>query len=219
MKAFPALALFLASALAARADIVVEQELQSAMVNGKMVMKVKGDQARIDAPSPAGQATIILNFKTGEMTTIMHAQKVVMKSDLKAMKQQIEAAQKASGVDPSKIEKPKATGATEKVGEWTADVYEMQGAATSGKLWAAKDYPNAQAIKDGLKRITEATASGVDVSKMDVPGMIVKSVVKTAGGDVTTTLTKAKEEEVPDSEFTIPTGYNEFKMPAAPGAK
>jgi hypothetical protein len=58
----------------------------------------------------------------------------------------------------------------------------------------------------------------VDVNKLDVPGMIVKSVVKTPAGDVTTTLVKAKQEPIPDSEFVIPTGYNEFKMPAAPGA-
>lgn len=219
MKAVPAFALLLVSTLAARADIVVEQELQSAMVNGKMVMKVKGDHARIDMPSPAGSATVILNFKTGEMTTLVHAQKMAMKGDLKAMKQMMEAQQKAAGVDPSKVEKPKATGATEKVGEWTADVYELQSAGATGKLWAAKDYPNAQVIKDELKKVTEATATGVDASKMDVPGMIVKSVVKTPGGDVTTTLVKAKEEAVADSEFAIPAGYNEFKMPAAPGAK
>ena len=214
MKALRTLALILTSALAAHADVVIEQELQSAMANGKMVMKVKGDKARLDMPSPAGPASVILNFTTGEMTTVMHAQKMAMKSDLKTMKPQMEAAQKATGVDLSKVEKPKATGATEKVGQWTTEVYELQGAGANGKIWAAKDYPNAQVIKDAMKKVAEATAAGIDMSKLDVPGLIVKSLLKTTAGDMITTLTKATEEPVADSEFTLPAGYNELKMPA-----
>lgn len=218
MKIFPALMLVIVSALAAHADVVVEQNIESAMMNGKMVMRVKGDLARIDMPSAAGEATILMNFKTGEMTTLLHAQKMAMKSDMKAMKAQAAAIQKAGGVDPSKMEKPKATGTTEKIGEWTADVYEIQAGTVSGKVWSAKDFPNAQLIKDELKKMNEANTSGFDASKMDVPGMVVKSVVSTPVGPMTTTLIKAKQEALADSDFAVPTGYTEMKMPTAPGA-
>ncbi len=210
--------LIIATAVAVHADVVIEQKMESAAVNGIMVMKIKGDQARIDVPSPVGQTTILMNFKTGEMTTLMHAQKLAVKMDLKAMKQQAEAQQKAAGSDTSKIEKPKATGAREKIGEWTADVYEVNVSGMTGKVWAARDYPNVQLFKDEMKKISDASASGFDAAKMDVPGMVVKSEMSTAVGPMTTTLIKAKLEPVAASEFAIPPGYTEMKMPTVPGA-
>lgn len=218
MKLLPILALFAITAWNAHADVVIEQKLESAMVNGNMIMKIKGDQARIDMPSPAGQVTVLMNIKTGDMTTLMHAQKIAMKMNMNAMKAQSEAAQKAAGIDPSKVEKPKATGTTEKVGEWTADVYDFNAGGTTGKIWAAKDYPNAQILKDELKKLSAASSSGFDPNKLDVPGMVVKSQMTTPAGPVTSTLVKATQEPVADSEFSIPAGYNEMKMPTAPGA-
>jgi hypothetical protein len=218
MKILPCLALFFATALALHADVVVEQKMESAMMNGSMTVKIKGEQARIDMPGPAGNVTVIMNTKSGDMTTLMHAQKVAMKMNMNTVKQQTEAAQKQAGIDPSKFEKPKATGATEKVGEFTADVYEVTVGQMTMKLWAAKDYPNAQVIKDELKKISAASAGGFDPSKMDVPGMIVKTQMSTPAGPVTSTLVSAKQEAVADSEFVIPTDYQEMKMPTAPGA-
>src|SRR4051812_48602043 len=105
MKLLSALALILAASLTAQADVVIEQKIESAMTNGSMIMKIKGDQARVDIPGPMGQMSVIMNVKTGEMTTLMHAQKMVMKSNLNDIKGQTEAAQKAAGIDPSKMEK------------------------------------------------------------------------------------------------------------------
>jgi len=218
MKILPVLALIFITAIAARADVVVEQKIESAMANGNMTIKVKGDMARVDMPSAAGQATVIMNFKTGESTTLMHDQKMAVKMDIKATKQRAEAQQKAAGIDTSKLDKPKATGATETVGEWKTDVYQFNVGTMSGKIWSAKDFPDAQALKDELKKINEASSSGFDPSKMEVPGMPVKSQLVTPAGEITMTLIKAKREPVADSEFVIPAGYSEMKMPAVPGA-
>ncbi len=215
MKYLPSLALLLAASVLARADLIVEQKMESAAMNGNVTMKIKGDQARMDMPSPAGQATVIMNIKTGEMTTLMHAQKMAMKMNINAMKQQSEALQKQAGIDPTKLEKPKATGVVEKVGEWTAEIYEFNVGSASGKLWVAKDFPNAQAIKDQLQKASAATSGGFDPSKLDVPGMVVKTQMATAGGAMTITLVKALETPVADSEFTLPTGYQEMTIPGA----
>ena len=102
--------LFLAAAFS-RADVTIEQKIESAMMNGNMTMKIKGDNARMDMPSPVGgNVTVIMNMKSGDMTTLMHAQKMAMKMNMNDTKKQAEAAAKAAGLDPSKIEKPKATG-------------------------------------------------------------------------------------------------------------
>ena len=215
MKKFFVIAPVILASFIARADVIIEQKMESAVMNGNMTMKIKGDNARMDMPSPVGgNVTVIMNTKSGDMTTLMHAQKMAMKMNMNDAKKQIEA----SGIDPSKTEKPKATGVSEKVGEWTADVYEFNMSGMTGKIWAAKDFPNAKSIKDQMAKMSAASAGGFDVSKLDVPGMVVKTQMTTPVGAMTTTLVKASESPVEDSEFVIPTGYNEMKMPTFPGS-
>ena len=211
--------LFLAAAFA-RADVTIEQKMESSMMNGNMTTKIKGDSARMDMPSPVGgNVTVIMDMKSGDMTTLMHAQKMAMKMNMNDTKKQAEAAQKAAGIDPSKLEKPKATGTMEKVGEWDAEIYEFNAGGMSGKMWVAKDFPNAQAIKDQMSKMSNASSGGFDPSKMDVPGMPVKTQIKTPVGDITTTLVKVSQDAVADSEFDLPQGYTEMKMPTLPSAK
>jgi hypothetical protein len=204
----------------ARADIVVEQKMESAMINGNVTMKLKGDQARMDMPNPlGGNVTTLMNFKSGDMVTLMHAQKMAMKMNMSDVRKQQEAGQKALGIDPAKMDKPKATGQSEKIGEYNADIYEVSQGGMVAKLWVAKDFPNAQAIKDQMMKLSSSMGgAGFDPSKIDVPGMVVKSEVNTPVGKMTVTLVKAKEEPVDDSEFKQPEGYQEMKMPTLPGA-
>lgn len=211
--------LFLAAAFS-RADIVIEQKMESAMINGNVTMKVKGDNARMDMPSPlGGNVTTLMNFKSGDMVTLLHQQKMAMKMNLADVKKQTEAGTKGLGIDPSKIEKPKATGAKEKVGEFDAEIYEMNQGTLQAKLWIAKDFPNAQAIKDQMTKLTSSMGgAGFDPSKLDVPGMVVKSEVNTPVGKMTITLLKASEEAVDEKEFVKPEGYQELPMPKLPGA-
>jgi hypothetical protein len=204
----------------AHADIVIEQKMESAVINGNVTMKVKGDQARMDMPNPlGGNVTTLMNFKNGDMVTLMHQQKMAMKMNLSDVKKQQEAGQKALGVDPAKMEKPKATGKTEKIGEYNADIYEISQGGMQATLWVAKDFPNAQAIKDQMMKLSSSIGgAGFDPSKIDVPGMVVKSEVNTPVGKMTVTLVRAKEETVDDSEFKQPEGYQEMKMPTMPPA-
>lgn len=162
---------------------------------------------------------MIFDNGSGEVTTLMHAQKMAMKMNFNAIKQQAETQQKAAGIDPSKIGAPKATGTKEKIGKWDAEIYEYQVGTAKGRLWVAKDYPNGKAINDQINAVSsKMAAGGIDPSALNVPGMVVKSEMSTPGGKFTTTLVKATEEAVPDSEFAIPAGYTEVAMPGAPAA-
>ena len=221
MKTLLRIAPLLLAAAFARADIVIEQKMESAIINGNVTMKVKGDNARMDMPSPlGGNVTTLMNFKSGDMVTLMHQQKMAMKMNLSDVKKQQEAGQKALGVDPSKVEKPKATGAKEKVGEYDTEIFEMNQGSLQAKLWIAKDFPNAQSIKDQMAKLNASMGGGgIDPSKIDVPGMVVKSEVSTPVGKMTITLVRAKEEAVDDKEFIKPEGYQEMQMPKLPGAE
>jgi len=194
--------------------------MESAVITGNVTMKVKGDQARMDMPNPlGGNVTTIMNFKSGDMVTLMHQQKMAMKMNLADLKKQQEAGQKALGVDPTKMEKPKGTGTKEKVGEHETEIYEMNQGGMQAKLWVAKDFPNAQAIKDQMMKLSSSIGGeGFDPSKIDVPGMVVKTEVNTSVGKMTVTLVSAKETPVDDAEFKQPEGYQEMTMPGMPPA-
>ena len=220
MKLILRLAPLILAAAFARADIVIEQKMESAMINGNIIMKVKGDQARMDMPSPlGGNVTTLMNFKSGDMVTLMHQQKMAMKMNLSDVKKQQEAGQKALGMDPAKIEKPKATGEKEKIGEYDTEIYQVNQGSLQAKMWIAKDFPNAQSIKDQMVKLSSSMGgAGFDPSKVDVPGMVVKTEVSTPIGKMTTTLVMAKEQPVDDKEFIKPEGYQEMQMPKLPGA-
>jgi hypothetical protein len=220
MKPLRLLAPLLFAAAFARADIVIEQKMESSLINGVVTTKLKGDQARMDMPSPlGGNVTTLMNFKSGEMVTLMHQQKIAMKMNLSALKKQQEAGQKAFGVDPAKMEKPKSTGQKEKVGDYDTEIFEMKQGTVEAKLWIAKDFPNAQSIKDQMTKLSSSMGgAGFDPSKLDVPGMVMRSEVNTPVGKMTITLVKAKEEPVDEKEFIKPEGYQEMQMPTLPGA-
>jgi len=209
-------ALLFISATFVRADLVIEQKMESSFMNGSMIMKVKGERARMDVPSPVGQTTVLMDMKSGEMTTLMHAQKMAMKMNMAQAKAAAEAQQKNSGVDFTKMA-PKATGEKGKVGEWDCEIYQMDmGNGMSSKMWVAKSYPNYKAIMEQMNKINNAASAGMgmDPSKFDLGGMTVKTEVTTPLGKVVSTLVSAKEQAVDDSEFAVPAGYNEMKMPS-----
>ena len=218
MKLILRLAPLFVAAVFARADLVIEQKMESPVITGNVTMKLKGERARMDMPSPlGGSVTTLMDFKSGEIIMLLHQQKMAARLTIADLKKQQEAGQKALGMDPTKFEKPKPTGKTEKVGDFDTEIFEMNQGALQVKLWIAKDFPNAQSVKEQMLKLSSAIGgAGFDPSKVDVPGMVVKSEVGTPNGKMIITLVKAKEEPVDDKEFERPEGYQEPKLPGAP---
>lgn len=211
--ALPLLLLALATTIAARADIVLEQKAEGPMINARMTLKVKGNFARTDTVTANSNMTVLMDIKAERMMVIYHDKKVIMEKDMKAVRQQMEAAQKAAGLDPSAVGKPKATGTMEKVGDWNAEIYEFTLGNLLGKIWVSRDFPNGEAMREELKKVTAANNGGFDPNKLDVPGMIVKYQLHTQAGLITSTLIRAVEEPVSEAEFALPRGYSEMAMP------
>lgn len=204
----------LLTAFAVRADIIITQKMESAMMNGEMTMKIKGEKGRVDMPTgPAGAMSMIIDGATGDVSTVMHGQKMVMKMGGAQLKSAVEQAKKAAG--DAAVEKPKATGTKEKVGEWDTEIFETKMGGQSAKIWVAKDFPNAAKMKAEMMKMSKAMGQGaMDTATMDLPGMPVKTEVNTAVGKMTMTMTKAVEQAVDAAEFEVPKDYKEMTMPA-----
>jgi hypothetical protein len=203
--------------MSSRADVTVVQTLDSAMMKGEMVMKVKGDKARTDMPAGMmGNMTVLMDVKAGESITLMHGPKMMLR-----MKTGDAMAAAAAAVDAAKIEKPKATGQKEKVGVWDTEVFEADTGMGPARMWVAKDFPNYAAVQKELKRISEATTKGrtFDPSNFDMGGMVVKSEMSSPVGKIISTLVRVETKNLDAKEFEVPQGYTEQKMPAIPGLK
>jgi predicted RecA/RadA family phage recombinase len=195
--------------------VTVVQALDSAMMKGEMVMKVKGDKARTDMPAGMmGSMTVLMDVKSGESVTLMHSAKMMLR-----MKTGDAMAAGAAAMEGAKIQKPKATGQKEKVGTWETEVFEAETGMGPARMWVAKDFPNYDSIQKELKRISEATTKGktFDPSNFDMGGMVVKLEMSSPVGKIVTTLVRVETKELDAKEFEVPQGYTEQKLPSIPG--
>ena len=84
--------------MAARADLVLQQNVESAMINGTITTQIKGDKIRVDMPSsPQGAMSTIMDLSSGDSTTLLHQQKVAMKVPGAEIKQMAENLKQVAG--------------------------------------------------------------------------------------------------------------------------
>jgi hypothetical protein len=212
MNSFAFPAVLLLACVHAGADVVIEQKTEFPNRSGITRMKIKGDRARIDMPSAAGDVTVFLD-KTGNMATYLHQSKLVLNTTMTETQIQAKALIAQAGVEPRKPDPMKPTGETEKVGDWNCEIWERFTPAVTHKEWRTKDVPNLARIREQMKVV--ASVSGIDIGQPEASDFFtVKNERSDTKGTITTTVVKVSEEAVPESDFTPPAGYRDVTPPA-----
>ncbi len=213
MKAAPLSLLLVASfALCARADLTIVQNVEGAGPTTSMTIRLKGDKARVDA---GPQISTIIDSKSGEILNIMREQKKYMRISGAQAKA---AAAMALGGDNEKAGKPtlQPTGKKETINGYEAEEYISQSPAFTASYWITRDYPNAAEILKQMQAMTPeswgATAKGMPDYR-DFPGLPLRSQMKMAGQEITSTLQSVKLDPLPDADFAVPAGFTEMKIP------
>lgn len=232
---FPKFAAFavvaLAVSISARADLIIESKVESPQLNTNITTKIKGNDIRADLTSPMGAISTIINGKTGDSVSLLHGQKMAMKSNAAQTKQAIEMAKQLSGATgkTDAPAKPAATGQKEKVGEYNCEIYALTSGNVSSRFWVASKHPLEAQLKsaDQLMRsgaLGAATSGNADTTAL--PGAILKTETTVANTKTVTTVLDVKENPVDAKEFEVPAGYTAMEMPnlapggaPAPGAK
>lgn len=219
-SALPLLTALFCSFATASADFVMTQKVDARGRESTITMKIKGDQVRVDV-NP--QISTIVNGATGDVTTLIHSQKMVMKmtgDQVKAMTQVAAAQAGATNTDT----KPeiKATGKKDKINGYAAEEYTVTHGDIVSHAWIAKDYPNGKAVLNALNALSKGPlkeisgAGAVDASAL--PGLPIKTVVELNGQPATTVLLESvKEETIDPAEFMVPADYKTMEVPALPG--
>ena len=213
MKAI-ALALFLLAAfsLSARGDFTLVQKVEGKGEAKEIVLKIKGDKIRMEA-SP--QMTMIIDGRTGDMITLMKAQKKIVRISGDKTKAIAEMATKYSGTTSEKT-KIVATGKKMTINGYEAEEYIAESKAFKAHYWIAPDFPNSAEIMKQLQAIIPA--AWTDLAKgmldyRDLPGYPLRTQVNLGDGEVISTLVTLKTDPLSDAEFVPPKDFTEMKMP------
>jgi len=214
-RAFRGLLLFFVflSLAPLRADLVIVQHVDGSGQSGDQTIKIKGDKARTDL---AQQVSMITDGASGNIVTLMHAQKTFLKVpavQTKAMMEQMRKLQ--PGAEPPKLT---ATGKTEKVGGYDCEIFTSNLGAVSVTYWITKDFPNYKAVLEQMEKLQAGSISAMGQGMLpalkDFPGMQIKTEMEIGGKKVSTLLVSAKEENVDPASFEIPKDYKEVNAPA-----
>jgi hypothetical protein len=213
------------SLVAARADLVLQQNIESAMINGTITTQIKGDKIRVDIPAtPQGSMSTIMNLSTGDSITLLHKQKTAMKvpgTEIKQMVENMKQARASAGTNAA-LPKFLDTGKTEKVGSYDTEIYTWSGPDGANQtVWVARNFPDYAQIKVQMDKLNNSPLAQLskgtvpDVSTL--PGMVVKTQMVMNGQKVTSTLISATEKPVDASIFQTPKDYQAMNQPG-PGA-
>jgi hypothetical protein len=212
------LCLFVAALLplTARADLTIVQNVEGGGPISVITIKLKSDKARMEA----AQMTTIMDGKTGEVLTLMNAQKKFVRISGDKAKAIAEMASKYSGTTAS-TEKPKltATGRKETVNGYETEEYVWETPKLKASYWIAPKYPDGAAIIKQLQAATPTLWNDIAKGMLDyhdLPGIALRTKIKLGNKDITSTIVSIKQDPLSDADFTVPEDFQELKIPNVP---
>lgn len=210
------IAVFFGVTISARGDLTIVQKIEGAGPSSDLVIKVKGQKARIDA---APQLTTIVDGKTGEMINLMKDQKKIVRISAEKMKAAAQMINKYDGnAKDAAAPKPKlvATGKKEKINGYDTEEYIYETPAYKATYWIAANYPDGPNILKQLQSLDPKLWAGNNMNAPDYhdfPGVPIKTVVSIESNQITTTLVSITQDTIDPSEFEPPKDFEEMKMP------
>ena len=206
------LPLIVGFSLSARGDFTIVQKVEGKGEAREIVLKIKGDKIRMEA-SP--QVTMIVDGRTGDMTTLMNSQKKIVRISGDKTKAIAEMAAKYSGTTSEKT-KIVATGKKMTINGYEAEEYIAETKAFKAHYWIAPNFPNSAEIMKQLQAIIPAAwtdlAKGI-MDYRDLPGFPLRTEVNLGDGEVISTLVALKIDPISDAEFVAPKDFTEVKLP------
>ena len=198
----------------ARSDVTITQKIEGAGPVDTMVMKIKGDKARVE-PNP--NMTMLIDNKTGEILNLMNEQKKFIRISSEQVNAVADLAAAGKKEEATSEKAPlKPTGRKETILGYEAQEYVSESPDFKASYWISTTYPGAKEITQQLQAVSKnvwKSAAKHMPDMRDFPGLPLRSVVTINGKEITSTLVSAKQDSLGDDEFVVPKDYQEMKMP------
>ena len=216
MKAH-ALCLFVCAfvSVTARGDLTIVQSVEGSGSVRHITTKLKGDKARVEV-SP--EVTTIIDNKSGEMLNLMNGKRKFLRISADKSKAIAELASKYGGNPAGGTENAKLTptGRKEMINGYEAEEYVRESPSLKESYWIALTYPDSAAIVKQLQAIIPAAWNEIAKGMFDFrdfPGLPLRTIVKTNGKEITSTITSIKQDPLSEAEFSVPKDFQELKVP------
>lgn len=201
------------TAIPARADLTLIQELEKPGHGEKVVLetKIKGTKVRTDMSE---QASAILDTTTGDSVTLIHKQKMAMRvpAAMAKLAEQKILGDRADQEPP----RPKPTGKKETINGFPCEEFVTEANGAKISIWAT---PANEQMKEVTAQLTKISSKmnpfGEFFTGEGFDGFPIRTVVTTDNGLTTKmTLISLRSDELSDKEFEVPDDYREVAMPA-----
>ena len=190
-----------------------------------MTQYYKGSQVRTEMEQEGHHAVMLMDNASSKWTMIVPEQKMYMTMDFKTMSERAKGMKK----DELATAQPKVTktGKTETIAGRTCEVYDIQGqndpetmevCAVHGMGYFLMGSANPMARRPGPNTMMTDMAQNPAFHEMFKDGFFPLKVTRIQGGksEVMMVATSITPKSVDASEFTVPAGYTEMRMPMMP---
>ena len=195
-----------------RADLTIVQKVEGMGQAFENTSRFKDGKTRVDT-SPG--TSLIMNLKTGETTSLTHAQKTYLKISGDMARAAIASVQKTQEDHPDTKSPLTPTGKKDSISGYEAEEYTCTIAGVRMSLWLTKALPD---YEEALKELSAGFKSGAMATVMQnygfdmstLPGFPVRTVLEVQPGQtMTRTVVSANTQPIPDAEFQVPADYKE----------
>ncbi len=198
----------------ARADLTIVQKVAGSEGAHQITMKVKGDKARVEI---GPQITTILDAKSGDILNLMKEKKMVMRIPGEKAKAMAEMAKSFVKDEAAGQAAPKPTGKKETINGYETSEYVSESPKFHATYWVATSYPDYKNILAQMAILQKGAFEQITKGMPDyhaLPGLPLRTEVRVSGREpIVSTIESVKTSPLADSEFTVPAGYSEMKMP------
>ncbi len=202
----------------ARADLTIVQKVEGTEGLHEIKMKVKGDRARVEVTP---QMTTIIDAINGEVLNLMNENKMYVRLSAESAKAIANAAKSLVEQRNLANAKPIATGKKETINGYEATEYVTDLPNFHASYWVATSYPDYQKILDQMTILQKGAFAGLmkDMpSYQGLPGLPLRTEVKISGNSpIKSTIESVSLAPLPDSDFTVPAGFNQLVIPGSNG--
>lgn len=198
-----------------RGDLTIVQKVEGIGSVKQITTKLKGDKARVEV-SP--EVTTIIDNQSGEMLNLMNGEKKFLRISADKSKAIAELASKYGGVSSSATAKAKLTptGKKEMINGYETEEYVRESPSIKESYWIALKFPDSAAIVKQLQAISPAAWNDVAKGMLDYrdfPGLPLRTIIKTQGNEIISTMTSIKQDPLSEAEFSVPKDFQELKVP------
>jgi len=199
----------------ARGDLTIVQKIEGSGSLKQITMKLKGDKARVEV-SP--ELTTIMETKGGDILTLMNTKKKFVRISAEKSRAIADLASKYGKNSSAPAEKSKlvCTGRKETINDYETVEYVRESSSMKESYWIALTYPYADEIVKQLQAIAPTAWNEIAKGMLDFsdfPGLPLRTIIKTNGKEVVSTIISIKQDLLSDMEFSVPRDFEELKVP------